>query len=110
MNPREQALDALARANQVRAARAAWKRRIRELARPEAMRAAVAIVTDPPEWALTWQVAEVLRTLPRIGATKVRQQMNRWGMRETICLGSLTDRQRRLVIKWALQRLERVAA
>ena len=75
-----------------------------------ALREAAALVAEPPEWALTWRLAQVLEALPRVGAVTVRRRMYVWGCRDRICLGSMSERQRRLVIEWVISRAEQRAA
>jgi hypothetical protein len=103
----EQSARALELANRIRFARAGWKRDLRGLSEAEALRAFARLVEDVPGWALTWRMADVLRALPVLGAVKARRLMSGWMMREQIRLGSLTERQRGLVVAWALERAER---
>jgi hypothetical protein len=100
----EHRLEALERANRVRLERSAWKHRTRCLAEGQALRVVAAMVADPPEWALTMRLTDVLLCLPRVGAIKVRRLMNGWILRDQLRLGSMSERQRRLVIEWALER------
>ena len=51
-----QHLVALEKGNQIRYARAEFKRQVRELERGEALFAIGELFDDPPEWAMTWPV------------------------------------------------------
>ena len=94
----------LERAQWIRRQRVLWKRMVAGFPEPEALREAAALVAEPPEWALTWRLADVLAALPRVGAVTVRRRMYVWGCRDRLCLGSMSERQRRAVIDWARER------
>ena len=89
---RPQHLRALARANEVRLARAELKRRIHdgELTVAE-------IVLDAPEEAGTMTVADLLLSQRRWGHTRCRKLLQAIPMSEAKTVASLTDRQRRAV-------------
>lgn len=106
----QQRLRALAQANETRAARSHWKRAVREMDRATSMRALAVLVGDPPEWASTWRLTDILHALPRFGRVKIRRTMTGWAFGEQLRLGAMTERQRRLVVEWALERVEARAA
>ena len=87
-----QRLRALERANQVRLARAELKRRIAD------GDASVAdVLLNPPQEALSWAVGDVLMSQRRWGATRCRKFLFHHHITETKPLGTLTERQRRLL-------------
>lgn len=88
-----QHLQALARANRVRLARASLKR---EIARGEAT--AVGVITDRPWQAESMTLAELLRSQPRWGQTRTRRLLNSIGLTENKRLDTLTKRQRTLLV------------
>ena len=87
-----QHLRALARANEVRLARAELKRRI-----AEGELTVGAIVLDAPWEAETMTVADLLMSQRRWGRTRCRRLLQGIPMSETKTVGSLTDRQRQAV-------------
>jgi hypothetical protein len=88
--PQRQA--ALARANEIRLARAELKRRI-----AGGDISAAHIILDSPEVASSWAVWDVLMSQRRWGTTKCRKFLLTNGISETKQLGQLTPRQRRLL-------------
>lgn len=90
----EQTMEALDRANRIRKARAAIKRAI--LAGDQRI---CDVVLDPPECMLTITLSELLRSQPRWGYDRARKCLSRdcGGMGEHKLLGTLTERQRRLL-------------
>jgi hypothetical protein len=87
-----QRLRALERANEIRLARAAIKRRI---ALGEV--SAADVILECPEAADTWPVGELLMSQRRWGAMRCRKFLARNQIMETKPIGSLTDRQRQLL-------------
>jgi hypothetical protein len=85
-----QCMRALARANQVRLARAALKRRV---AIGE-IEAADVILYSPWE-ARSMAVADLLMSQPRWGQTRCRKLLCQIPMSDAKTIGSMTDRQRR---------------
>jgi hypothetical protein len=90
----EQRLRALAKANEVRVARARLKRGVAagriELAR---------VLADPPACALTAKVRELLLVVPRIGPVRADRALARCRIAHTKKLGGLSDRQRAELIE-----------
>ena len=87
-----QHLKALARANEVRLARAALKRSI------GASEVSVAeVVTEVPWEAETMSLSELLTAQPRWGRTRTRKLLGSLGLGENKRLGTLTERQRALL-------------
>ena len=87
-----QRLRALERANEVRLARAAIKRRIAvgEVSAAE-------VITKCPDAAESWPVGELLMSQRRWGTTRCRRFLSRHQIVETKRIGSLTDRQRQVL-------------
>jgi hypothetical protein len=92
-----QRLRALERANEIRLARAAIKRRI---ALGEV--SAAEIILDCPDAASSWPVGDLLMSQRRWGTTRCRKFLSRSHIVETKPIGSLTDRQRQILAR-ALQ-------
>lgn len=90
--PGPQHLRALARANEVRLARAELKRRVAagELT-------AADVVLECPWEAETMTVADLLMSQRRWGHTRCRKFLQSVPMSESKTVGSMTDRQRRMV-------------
>ena len=88
-----QRLRALERANEVRLARAAIKQRI---ARGEV--SAAEVIMQCPDAASSWPVGELLISQRRWGTTRCRRFLSRNRIIETKPIGSLTDRQRQLLV------------
>ncbi len=87
-----QHMQALARANEVRLARADMKRQI---ARGE--RTAAEVVLECPWQAESMTIAELLSSQRRWGKARSRKLIVSTGLTETKRLGTLTERQRRLL-------------
>ncbi len=87
-----QRLRALERANEIRLARAAIKRRI---ALGEV--SAAEVILQCPEAADSWTVSELLMSQRRWGSTRCRKFLSRNRIIETKPVGKLTDRQRQLL-------------
>ncbi len=87
-----QHLRALARANEVRLARAELKRRVLEHEVTVAE-----IVLDPPEAAENMTVADLLMSQKRWGHTRCRKFLGAIPMSEAKTVGAMTERQRRAV-------------
>jgi hypothetical protein len=92
-----QRLRALERANEIRLARAAIKRRI---ALGEVL--AADVILECPDAAGSWPVGELLMSQRRWGATRCRRFLIRNHIVETKPIGSLTERQR-LVLAGSLR-------
>ncbi len=90
--PGRQRLRALARANEVRLARAELKRRI---ATGEI--SAAQVILECPEEAQRWSIGELLMSQRRWGANRCRRFVARNQITELKTIGSLTERQRRLL-------------
>ena len=92
ITPEPQRLQALGRANEVRLARAALKRRIAE----GDVSAADVILTCPKE-ATSWSMQELLMSQRRWGSKRCRTFLERNQIGELKHIGTLTDRQKRLL-------------
>jgi hypothetical protein len=87
-----QRLRALERANEIRLARAGLKRRIAvgEISAAE-------VILGCPDEATSWSVAELLMSQRRWGSSRCRKFLLHNQIGETKPIGTLTDRQRRLL-------------
>jgi hypothetical protein len=87
-----QHMQALQRANEVRLARAELKRRVCD----GEMSAAEVVLTTPWE-AASMTIFELLGSQHRWGTTRCRKFLAEIGLPETKTVGSMTDRQRRVL-------------
>ena len=87
-----QRLRALERANEIRLARAAIKRRI---AVGEV--SAADVILECPDAAASWPVADLLMSQRRWGTTRCRRFLTRNHITETKPVGALTERQRHVL-------------
>jgi hypothetical protein len=92
MPPEPQRLRALEHANAIRLARAELKRRI---AVGEVT--AANVILECPDAANRWTVSELLLSQRRWGSTRCRKFLERNGVSEIKLIGSLTERQRRML-------------
>jgi hypothetical protein len=109
---REQAQEALEKANFVRRQRRAWKDEQHGRSKAEGMDALIDLIATNPPWAYTWRLVDVLRSCPKIGSSFVRQAISGFGIgfsHQTV-IGCLTDRQRDVVIDWAERQKTRYLA
>jgi hypothetical protein len=88
----QQHLQALQRANEVRLARADLKRRV-----ADGEQTVADVVLESPWEAKSMTVADLLMSQRRWGRTRCRRFLAQAGLSETKRIGSLTDRQRRVV-------------
>jgi hypothetical protein len=89
---RRDKLQALRRANEIRAARAELKRQVAEGALPAAR-----VLLDPPPAASSWPVSELLMKQRHWGKAKCTRFLSRNQISESKPIGELTVRQRRLL-------------
>jgi hypothetical protein len=87
-----QHMKALARANEVRLARAALKREV-----AAGNRSALDVVLDCPWEARSMSVGELLSSQRRWGKARSRKLIHHAGLKETKELGEMTERQRRVL-------------
>lgn len=92
VTPEPQRLRALERANEIRLARACLKR---EIARGDVT--AAQVLLDCPKEACSWPVGDLLMSQRRWGTTRCRKFLARNQIVETKPVGTLTERQRRLL-------------
>jgi hypothetical protein len=90
--PEPQRLRALERANEIRLARAAIKRRI-----ALGQVSAAEVILDCPDAAHSWPVGDLLMSQRRWGSTRCRKFLSQNHIIETKPIGTLTDRQRQLL-------------
>lgn len=86
---RPQYMDALARANRVRLARADLKRRV-----ATGQVSAAEVILDVPEEAETMEVFDLLASQRRWGTTRCRKFLQSVSLMENKTIGTLTERQR----------------
>ena len=92
MPPEPQRLRALEHANAIRLARADLKKRI-----AEGEVTAANVILECPDAANRWTVSELLLSQRRWGSTRCRKFLERNGVSEIKLIGSLTERQRRML-------------
>ena len=92
LSPDAHRFRALARANEIRMARAELKRQI-----AEGEVEAAEVILDPPLAARSWSVGELLVSQRGWGATKCRRFLARSHISERRAVGELTERQRHLL-------------
>jgi hypothetical protein len=90
--PEPQRLRALERANQIRLARAALKRSI-----ALGQVSAAEVILQCPDAASSWPIGDLLMSQRRWGSTRCRKFLSRNSIVETKLVGTLTDRQRRIL-------------
>jgi hypothetical protein len=88
-----QCMQALARANEVRLARAALKRDV-----SAGRRGVTDVISDCPEEAETMSLSELLCSQRRWGRARSRKLLATAGLSEGKRLGTLTDRQSRILV------------
>lgn len=92
VRPDAHRLRALARANEIRVARAELKRRI-----ADGELEAAQLILEPPSAARSWSVGELLMSQRGWGAARCRRFLLRSQISERKPLGDLTDRQRHVL-------------
>ena len=95
-----QCMEALARANQVRLARAALKRDI-----GAGRRSVTDVVTDSPWEAESMSLSELLCSQRRWGRARSRKLLASAALGEGKKIGSLTERQRRILVRTLEEKL-----
>lgn len=94
MQMTDQRMEALAYANEIRAARAALKRRWKKIDPRSARRELCAIVMDPAPEHVTWRIERALMALPWVGAARVRRWLLECAIPLNKTIGGMSDRQR----------------
>lgn len=106
-----QRAEALRRAEQVRLARAAFKRRLaRGASASESRRLAADLVTEVPDVLATMRVAQLVGACYSVGPVMVARYVEAAGLRGNEELGGLTVRQRALLAGALRLRPVRIAA
>lgn len=90
----DQRLDALRKANEIRAGRAQLKK---DLAAGNVQ--IVDVLARPPEFAETERVSVLLRAVPKYGAVRVARLLAKTRISDSKRLAGLTDRQREQLIQ-----------
>jgi hypothetical protein len=96
---------ALRKANDIRVARAALKRKLNHTRRPDALREVAAHILQPDDTLLTMKVADLLMACPSVGAYRVHQVLTRGRISPNKTIGGLADAQR----KWLAFALSQIA-
>jgi hypothetical protein len=94
----EQRERALAWANHIRSERARLRRALREVPREDSAWMAAGIVLEPPDWAQSLRVYELLTHIRYWGQAKAGKVLLRLGISQAKRVGGLSDRQRRLLV------------
>jgi len=100
----DQRHQALAIANDIRYRRAEMKRNMRHLGPHLAAFAAVHIVTNPPHWAQTMKIRNLLVALPGIRDAKADRVLIQLRINPRKTLGGLSPRQRSEIAQWFNER------
>lgn len=90
-----QRMDALKHANEIRFARAEWKRDVKAGRTP-----AVAGLVDPPACLESMRVVDLLVALPKVGRVKANKALVRCRISPSKTLGGMTERQRLELAAW----------
>jgi hypothetical protein len=90
---RPQCMEALELANQVRSARAALKREV-----TSGRRKAAEVIRHCPSEAETMPIFELLAAQRRWGSARTRRFLTAWGVDENKKIGTLTERQVRMLV------------
>jgi hypothetical protein len=85
----EQRMQALERANRTRTARAELKRHVRA-----GRLSASEVLVNPPQYAETMRVLDLLLAIPKIGRVKAMRMLNRHSVAPSKTIGGLSARQR----------------
>lgn len=85
----DQRMDALKRANEIRFARAQLKRDLKARRRN-----VLDILLEPPDWAATMKIFDLLLAVPKFGRVKVDKHLKDCRISVAKTIGGLTDRQR----------------
>src|SRR5207245_11252670 len=86
---RDQRMEALKRANDIRVRRAKLKKDLKD-GRVRIQ----TILSNPPEYVSTAKVFDILMALPKFGRAKAARFLNQCGIRQSKTVGGLSDRQR----------------
>ena len=101
---RRAAVDRAARArlnaNYVRTARAALKRELAHSPSRTSYDRAAEVIAEPPAWARTWPVGQMLAAVRGLGRVRVARALEVSGAEPTTQLGSLSDAQREALVAW----------
>lgn len=92
---REQSMDALAYANQVRSTRADFKAMLKASTREVALEAVADLIVEPEPWIRTMKVHTLLLALPYVGRVRAGEWLRRAETEPATRVEELTSRQRR---------------
>lgn len=92
-----QKMRALDKANRIRLDRAEVRKEVRSLPQTEGRLKVAAVIEDPPECTARMEIGDLVGEIRRWGSTRTRKFLGRFNIAETKHIGSLTERQRRVV-------------
>ena len=92
-----QHMKALKKAQQVRLARAELKAELRGLPYLESRALAAEVIRRPPNFAVSWEVRELLCSVRRGGPHEIERYVRPAGIRDRRTLAQLTERQREVL-------------
>jgi hypothetical protein len=101
-NPDSQHMKALERANKVRFARAELKKEV--LKKPIVL---LETLENPPDFTYTMRLGELVGAQMRWGPTRTRKFLHLLALKESVAIGKMTLRQRRLVIDALQDKIKR---
>lgn len=90
----DQRMAALKRANEVRGYRARVRARWNSAGEDHSLAVAARVVRQTAWWSRSWNVYDMLRSVPKIGVHTAHNIMHRARVSESTTVGSLTERQR----------------
>lgn len=97
---RDQAMERLDAANEIRLARAEFRRRLAPLRLPGGCLVAADLIATPPPWAVTWATFGVLMAIPGFGPQKVTRALIATRVEHQLQVGELTATQRDALVAW----------
>jgi hypothetical protein len=90
----DQRLEALQAANAIRRTRATLKKAWRDQGEHEVSESIAMLVSAPPDWAHTWRIAKLLRSIPQWGEVAVNRRLRQLMIQPETPLVALTPGQR----------------
>lgn len=99
MSPDDQRRAALIRAQEVRSARAAFKRRMKDAGMVDGPLIAADLLIAPPSWADTWGIEEFLLSVPGVGRSRGKTILVRSYVSAGQTVGALPGSKRAALVK-----------
>ena len=91
----QQRMDALKSANQIRTARAEFKRDLKA-----GRKEVTGYILEPPEWLLTAKMFDLLLAVPKMGRVKVNRILTQCRISPSKTIGGLSERQRGEIVAY----------